>query len=74
MGGALVVRLCVASTGLRRRLRCGTGVFDVPSVSLLRRLDAMPCNEDHDVPHKPDVKVEGMACDPKSPEPPFNLL
>jgi len=46
----------------------------VPSVSLLRRLDAMPCNEDHDVPHKPDTKVEGVAWDPRTLAPPYNLL
>ena len=49
-------------------------MFDALSVSLPRRLDAMPCNEDHDVPHKPPTNVEGAACGPATPGPPFDLL
>ena len=49
-------------------------VFAVPRVSLPRRLEAMPCNEDHDVPHKPVANVEGVACDPRTSDSPFNLL
>ena len=49
-------------------------MFGVPRVSLPRRFDAMPCNEDHDVPHKPVANVEGVACVPAAPESQFDLF
>ena len=36
-------------------------VLDDLDVSLPSRFDAIPCSDVHDVPHSPDVKVEGKA-------------